>query len=578
MIEKRIDEIWKEFGALIKTYYGEGLFISEQDGVFSENMEKEIRSALGENHGVGIMAGSYTRGLPVCMVSELMIEMLGYDSAEEMEQMTGNRLLNMISPYQGKFFSEKVFVEKTGAGNMHMYRKDKETIWVRFVKKNWRPTGENQDMWLISVCNMNEVFQAEKEIIHINEKLGLANLELEQQKMELQRAYAQANMANRAKSEFLARMSHDIRTPINGILGLLEMSDRYSEDTERLKENREKEKTAVKQLLMLLNDVLDMSKLESGETELVQEPFNVNELIGHCLKIVYAQAEECRVQIQNRTPEGIESPYVIGSYTYVSQILTNILSNAVKYNKPGGNIFVDIREIFRDNEKVSIRFTVEDTGIGMSEEFQKRMFEPFTQENEAVRGKYTGSGLGMSIIKRLTEKMSGSIEVRSKKGEGTVFAVTIPFRIDGKQPEPETTEETEPVEIHGKRLLLVEDNELNQEIAQFLLTEAGAVVDIAWNGKEAVESVRTAHRKGEKYDVILMDIMMPVMNGYEATREIRRMEQESAQEIHTPVIAMTANAFAEDAARCREAGMDAHVAKPLDINRIISVIDRYARS
>ena len=214
----------------------------------------------------------------------------------------------------------------------------------------------------------------------------------------------------------------------------------------------------------------------------------------------------------------------------------------------------------------------------MSEEFQKRMFEPFTQENEAVRGKYTGSGLGMSIIKRLTEKMSGSIEVRSKKGEGTVFAVTIPFRIDGKQPEPETTEETEPVEIHGKRLLLVEDNELNQEIAQFLLTEAGAVVDIAWNGKEAVESVRTAHRKGEKYDVILMDIMMPVMNGYEATREIRRMEQESAQEIHTPVIAMTANAFAEDAARCREAGMDAHVAKPLDINRIISVIDRYARS
>ena len=174
--------------------------------------------------------------------------------------------------------------------------------------------------------------------------------------------------------------------------------------------------------------------------------------------------------------------------------------------------------------------------------------------------------------------MSGSIEVRSKKGEGTVFAVTIPFRIDGKQPEPETAEETEPVEIHGKRLLLVEDNELNQEIAQFLLTEAGAVVDIAWNGKEAVESVRTAHRKGEKYDVILMDIMMPVMNGYEATREIRRMEQESAQEIHTPVIAMTANAFAEDAARCREAGMDAHVAKPLDINRIISVIDRYARS
>ena len=577
-MEKEMDEVWKGIGALIKTYYGEGLFISEQDGIFSENMEKEIRTALGENHGVGIMAGYYAQGLPVCMVSELMIEMLGYDSVTEMEQMTGNLLMNMISPYQGKFFSEKVFAEETGAGNMHMYRKDKETIWVRFVKKNWKPAEGTQDMWLISVCNMNEVFQAEKEIIHINEKLGLANLELEQQKMELQRAYAQANMANRAKSEFLARMSHDIRTPINGILGLLEMSDRYANDVEKLKENREKEKTAVKQLLLLINDVLDMSKLESGETELVQEPFNVNELTEHCLKIVYAQAEECRVQIQNRTPEGIDSPYVIGSYTHVSQILTNILSNAVKYNKPGGDIFVDAREIFRDNEKVSIRFTVEDTGIGMSEEFQKRMFEPFTQENEAVRGsRYTGSGLGMSIIKRLTEKMNGSIEVRSKKGEGTIFAVTIPFRIDGAQTQQEPEEDTKPVEIHGKRLLLVEDNELNQEIAQFLLTEAGAVVEIAWNGKEAVESVRAAHSKGEKYDVILMDIMMPVMNGYEATREIRRIEQESAQEIHTPVIAMTANAFAEDAARCREAGMDAHVAKPLDINRIITVIDRYTR-
>ncbi len=428
MIEKRIDEIWKEFGALIKTYYGEGLFISEQDGVFSENMEKEIRSALGENHGVGIMAGSYTRGLPVCMVSELMIEMLGYDSAEEMEQMTGNRLLNMISPYQGKFFSEKVFVEKTGAGNMHMYRKDKETIWVRFVKKNWRPTGENQDMWLISVCNMNEVFQAEKEIIHINEKLGLANLELEQQKMELQRAYAQANMANRAKSEFLARMSHDIRTPINGILGLLEMSDRYSEDTERLKENREKEKTAVKQLLMLLNDVLDMSKLESGETELVQEPFNVNELIGHCLKIVYAQAEECRVQIQNRTPEGIESPYVIGSYTHVSQILTNILSNAVKYNKPGGNIFVDIREIFRDNEKVSIRFTVEDTGIGIEKKYHNIIFDRFNQIVDEHGENKGGSGLGLTITKHIIDLHEGRIKVESEKNKGTKFTIILPVK------------------------------------------------------------------------------------------------------------------------------------------------------
>ncbi len=224
-------------------------------------------------------------------------------------------------------------------------------------------------------------------------------------------------------------------------------------------------------------------------------------------------------------------------------------------------------------EKVSVRFTIEDTGIGMSEEFQKRMFDPFTQENESVHGKYTGTGLGMAIVKRLTDKMNGTIEVSSKKNKGTCFAVTIPFRVDGKHKEKEIKEQTE---IHGKRLLLVEDNELNQEIAQFLLTEAGAVVDIAWNGKEAVEAVREADRNGKKYDAVLMDVMMPVMNGYEATRAIRSMEAESAHEIRTPIIAMTANAFAEDAARCREAGMDAHIAKPLDINRILNVISRYS--
>lgn len=470
---------------MIKTYYGEGLFVNKQGVTFTEDMESEIRSMLGENHGVGVMGGFYDEGLPVCMFSELMVDMLGYDSAEEMKQKTRSRLLRMISPYQGKYFSEKVFAEKTGAGNMHMFKKNGDKLWVRFVKRNCQlPDGK--EMWIISVCNMDEVFQAEKEIIHINEKLGLANLELEQQKMELQRAYAQANLANRSKSEFLARMSHDIRTPINGILGLLEMSDRYAEDVERLKENREKEKTAVKQLLLLINDVLDMSKLESGETQLTEEPFNVNELVEHCMKIVYAQAEEYHIQITNCTPEGLEEPYVVGSYTHVSQILTNILSNAVKYNKRGGSIMVDTREIFRDSEKISIRFTIADTGIGMSEEFQQKMFEPFTQENEEVKGKYTGTGLGMSIVKRLIDKMNGSIEVHSKKDRGTSFAVTIPFKIDSKQQEEVPEESAEPAEIHGKKLLLVEDNELNQEIAHFLLTEAGATVDIAWNGKEAV--------------------------------------------------------------------------------------------
>ena len=565
-----------ESTTLIKTYYGEGLFDNKQGVMFTENIEAEIRTILIENHGVGIMGGFYSERLPICMFSELMVEMLGYDSAEEMKQNTRSKLLKMISPYQRKYFLEKVFAEKTRAGNMHMFTKNGDKLWVRFIKRNCQ-FSDGKEMWIISVCSMDEVFPAEKEIIHINEKLGLANLELEQQKLELQKAYARANLENKSKSEFLARMSHDIRTPINGILGLLEMSDKYADDVERLKENREKEKTAVKQLLLLINDVLDMSKLESGEIQLYEEPFNVNELLEHCIKIVYVQAEEYHVRITNCTPEGLKEPYVVGSYIHVSQILTNILSNAVKYNRRGGSIMVDTREIFRDNEKISIRFTIADTGIGMSEEFQQKMFEPFTQENEEIRGKYTGTGLGMSIVKRLIDKMNGNIEVHSKKDRGTSFAVTIPFKIDSKHQEEVPAENAEPAEIHGKRLLLVEDNELNQEIAQFLLTEAGAMVDIAWNGKEAIEAVSKANARGKKYDAVLMDIMMPVMNGYEATKAIRQMEKEKGDDPHVPIIAMTANAFVEDAARCREAGMDAHVAKPLDINRIITVIDRYTR-
>lgn len=226
---------------MIKTYYGEGLFDNKQGVMFTENIEAEIRTILIENHGVGIMGGFYSEGLPICMFSELMVEMLGYDSAEEMKQNTRSKLLKMISPYQRKYFSEKVFAEKTRAGNMHMFTKNGDKLWVRFIKRNCQfPDGK--EMWIISVCSMDEVFPTEKEIIHINEKLGLANLELEQQKLELQKAYARANLENKSKSEFLARMSHDIRTPINGILGLLEMSDKYADDVERLKENREKEK------------------------------------------------------------------------------------------------------------------------------------------------------------------------------------------------------------------------------------------------------------------------------------------------------------------------------------------------
>lgn len=853
-----------------RIYYGEGLFLNEQYQIFSEHLEKEFQVLLMENHGVGIIGGYYEDGLPICMVSELSLEMLGYQSIEEFEEHTGKMLMRIICPSSNETFSEEKFEKWSGMMETHMYTARGERFWVRSVKHE-HTSYDGRALWLISICNMQELFEAECAIVEANQKLEdankqiraqldtfanginggymisredkqfsiayvsqnvarnqgytveefldscmgsalgnvyppdrsevlfalthqlkrkdsysmkyrvickdgsvkwvfdsgkrgknrdgnpviqslimdindseqmnmmyrqerrqyrdaithdceysfsvdltsgyledsfemkngenpirllglrlpvrfddylervktvlksvytdgraledattanllqcyqmgirkceydywdihqnkyvratvlmsareenghicaiivgrdiskqirevenyhkemqMANSRLECQKKELEQAYQEANLANSAKSDFLARMSHDIRTPINGILGLIEMSDRYPNDVEKLKENREKERGAVKQLLMLVNDVLDMSKLESGEVELIEEPFNLNEQMKHCLELIEMQAYKREVRIVNRTPEGLRNADVIGSATYVNRILTNILSNSVKYNRIGGQIFIAMEELAQvefagreESRKIWVRFLIEDTGIGMSEEFQQKMFEPFTQENDASGERtHAGTGLGMAIVKKLTEKMGGTIEVHSRKHMGSVFDVRIPFVIDpnGGEEQKEAGEQAN-AGICGKKLLLVEDNELNQEIARFMLTEAGAEVDSVWNGAEAVEIVRESlgraelekwrREKSGKYDAILMDVMMPVMNGYEASREIRKLEKKAG--IHTPIIAMTANAFVEDIVRCREAGMDEHIAKPLEVEKLITVLAKYVK-
>lgn len=853
-----------------RIYYGEGLFLNEQYQIFSEHLEKEFQVLLMENHGVGIIGGYYEDGLPICMVSELSLEMLGYQSIEEFEEHTGKMLMRIICPSSNETFSEEKFEKWSGMMEMHMYTARGERFWVRSVKHE-HTSYDGRALWLISICNMQELFEAECAIVEANQKLEdankqiraqldtfanginggymisredkqfsiayvsqnvarnqgytveefldscmgsalgnvyppdrsevlfalthqlkrkdsysmkyrvickdgsvkwvfdsgkrgkdrdgnpviqslimdindseqmnmmyrqerrqyrdaithdceysfsvdltsgyledsfemkngenpirllglrlpvrfddylervktvlksvytdgwaledvttanllqcyqmgirkceydywdihqnkyvratvlmsareenghicaiivgrdiskqirevenyhkemqMANSRLECQKKELEQAYQEANLANSAKSDFLARMSHDIRTLINGILGLIEMSDRYPNDVEKLKENREKERGAVKQLLMLVNDVLDMSKLESGEVELIEEPFNLNEQMKHCLELIEMQAYKREVRIVNRTPEGLRNADVIGSATYVNRILTNILSNSVKYNRIGGQIFIAMEELAQvefagreESRKIWVRFLIEDTGIGMSEEFQQKMFEPFTQENDASGERtHAGTGLGMAIVKKLTEKMGGTIEVHSRKHMGSVFDVRIPFVIDpnGGEEQKEAGEQAN-AGIRGKKLLLVEDNELNQEIARFMLTEAGAEVDSVWNGAEAVEIVRESlgrtelekwrREKSGKYDAILMDVMMPVMNGYEASREIRKLEKKAG--IHTPIIAMTANAFVEDIVRCREAGMDEHIAKPLEVEKLITVLAKYVK-
>ena len=390
----------------------------------------------------------------------------------------------------------------------------------------------------------------------------------EKYKAELLIAAKKAEAANQAKTEFLQRMSHDIRTPINGICGMLDVADHYADDMEKQTECREKVKEASNLLLELVNDVLDMSKLETDEIVLEEVPFNLSKISKEVLVVIEQIAEEQNIRIEWEKKE-ITHRDLIGSSEYVKRVMMNILSNAVKYNKANGSIYISCMEIPSEQPGMTtIEFVCRDTGIGMADEFQKHIFEPFTQEHEGSRTKFTGTGLGMSITKKLVEKMGGTIAFESKEGVGTTFVIRVPFKIDLDADKREEQKDVSEKSIKGLHILLAEDNELNMEIAEFVLQNEGAEVTKAWNGQETVELFRNSE-PGE-FDVILMDIMMPVMNGYEAAKMIRSLDREDAKTI--PVIAMTANAFTEDRRRAKEAGMDEHISKPVDVKSLIKVI------
>ena len=390
----------------------------------------------------------------------------------------------------------------------------------------------------------------------------------EKYKAELLIAAKKAEAANEAKTEFLQRMSHDIRTPINGICGIINMADHYADDMEKQTEYRTKVKEASHLLLELVNDVLDMSKLESGEIVLEETPFNLSKISKEVLIVIEQIAAEQNIQIEWEKKEIIHRN-LIGSPGYVKRVMMNILSNAVKYNRENGHIYISCVEIPSEHPGMTtMEFVCRDTGIGMTEEFQKCVFEPFAQEHTGSRTKFAGTGLGMSISKKLVEKMGGTITFESEEGAGTTFVIRVPFKIDLDVDKSKEQKDLSEKTIKGLHILLAEDNELNMEIAEFMFQNEGAEVTKAWNGLEAVEIFEKS-RPGE-FDVILMDIMMPVMNGYNATKRIRSMDREDAKEI--PIIAMTANAFTEDRIRAKEAGMDEHISKPVDGNLLVKAI------
>ena len=390
----------------------------------------------------------------------------------------------------------------------------------------------------------------------------------EKYKSELLIAAKKAEAANEAKTEFLQRMSHDIRTPINGICGLVNMAEYYADDMEKQTEYRTKVKEASHLLLELVNDVLDMSKLESGEIILEEIPFNLSSISREVFVVIEQMAAEQNIRIVWEKKEITHRDF-IGSPGYVKRVMMNILSNAVKYNRENGHIYISCMEIPSEQpEMATMEFVCRDTGLGMTEEFQKCVFEPFAQEHTGSRTKFAGTGLGMAIAKNLVEKMGGTITFESEKGVGTTFVIRVPFKIDMDADKREEQKDVSEKSIKGLYILLAEDNELNMEIAEFMLQNEGAVVTKAWNGQEAVELFEKS-RPGE-FDVILMDIMMPVMNGYEAAKMIRSLDREDAKEV--PIIAMTANAFTEDRIRAKEAGMDDHIAKPVDAKLLVKVI------
>lgn len=534
---------------VIKAYYGEEIYFDgEKNHHLTSQLEEQIRTLLSKNCGVGILGGSYTEGLPICFISDLTLDMLHYDSIADFKSRTGASLLSMIAPESRDFYLSDSFYEIDGALDLRMYNQSGELIWVRQFKCN-AALDDGTTIWLLSISNMNEIYKREQLLIQAREE---------------------AEQANKAKTSFLARMSHDIRTPMNGILGMARIAREHVDDPATVSDCLDKISNAGKQLERLINEVLDLSRLESGKTELIPEPFHLGRELEKLYDLLKGQASDHLVQFE---PVRCTLPHneVIASLLHLRRILENLLSNAIRYNRPGGTVELTAEELPLAISRSLYRFTIRDTGIGMSPEFLEHVFEPFIRTEEAERMSSQGSGLGLAITHDLVTLMGGTISVESEPDRGTCFTIELPMELDPNPPVNKDQPE-ESVNLDGLRILLVEDNDLNLEIAQYLLTQAGAKVETARDGRSAVRCFLEA--PVSHYDAILMDVMMPEMNGLEATQAIRASGHPQAASI--PIIAMTANAFSDDIRKSKEAGMNAHLAKPIDEKRLLHMILHFA--
>ena len=391
-----------------------------------------------------------------------------------------------------------------------------------------------------------------------------------QYEAELEKSAEQAKNANEAKTRFLFNMSHDIRTPMNAIVGFSALLEKNLQNEKKAKEYLEKIQSSSNLLLMIINQVLEMARIESGTAVLQLKAENMDALF-HRVNTVFEE-DIRKKKLQYHAVLDVRHHYAVCDQTKLQEIMLNIISNAIKYTPEGHSIHVEVHEaVSEDPSKIRYIFSCEDTGIGMSEEYLPHVYEEFSREHTTTENKVPGTGLGLSIIKSMIELMGGSIQVESRQGIGTKFTVELSFDIASKEEVYESQNTIKPSAIHtikGKRILIVEDNELNAEITKTVLEDVGALITRAENGQQAVELFK--EKPAGTFDAILMDLMMPVMDGYTATRKIRSLERSDAKTI--PIIAMTANAFQEDAEKCIAVGMNAHLAKPLDIEKMKTII------